>query len=925
LDAYNTAYLTDGQSSLVWPITGYTYFIVNRKKHIGSCERRKKAMEYLYDFYHSETVRTIANKLNFATLPDFIRDIVVNKMVSEIYCNDGSLALKKHVVSTANFLTSTVPNSLLDTYLSVYKSVDATANFKAVSYSTSDSAWSAFAAAPDSYAGVLTVFPSQASKTANFDALDNTLTVPFAHHPVTPIYHLDSFTSSACATAAGMTSTESSAYRLRVTPAILAGIYTGAITYWDDALIKAANSKKAYSACLGSQPSNRILVVGLSKESDSNRIWSRFLAKNSATFQSTYSVPVDTGVTLIPFVGITQANQNQVSGGLGGKPNSNTVYDNTGTTGYVVSYLVDNNVLVDTTVTNYNYAFGYYDVFESTAPQATYAVYCNSADCSGASEPVDPTLLGKGLIACESDSSTALKGKNYVSYDLMISTAAGCYPIAATVDLSIYSVPGSACNTPVSAAYSMSQAAARVKFAAWLFNGTTVNQPVSSLLYQSATPDSISRAKSLTTVCDIKCGPKSLGYEYCGYRDCTWDAGDFIQTVLPCDPNSMKRKVVYTLKPGSTCLRGSPDKEPPSEGFEINCTYMDTASGIGIVSYILAAVGVFNCALIGILAFCLRKNKFMKRSQPIFIYVFIGGAILLNLVIISFVGENTDSSCMVRPWVFNIASTLMFAPLIMKLHRVDIIFRNPSLKKIVISDLTVFLQVLGLLGVDIVLLILWSAIPGQTPMLLEKDELYTGVLEDVKDTYCNTTLSGSIFEVLLFVWKACLIIFGVLKAIQTWRIPSDLSEAKFFAGAIYNITMFGGICYFISTFLSDNQQVGIGQFLRVLGVFFSVNVACLVIMVPKVLSIHGELLQRPPGPNTAQGTSIGGFLLETLSGKYAKVEDQTYRSAASQGVSTMERGDDAEKELPSSRRKPMSEDGPSVTMQTSSSTVAVSN
>lgn len=852
LNAYNTAYLTDGASSLVWPLTGYTYFVINRQKHIGNCDRRIQAMEYIHNYYHSSTISVIANNLGFSTLPDFIRDIVVNKMIGEIYCNDGTLALKKHIVSTANFVTSTVPTSILNTYIHVYGSIDNTAQFSVTPYATSDDAWSQFTASPDSFTGAFTVFPSDASKKSHYDAVAGVTTVPFAHHPVVPIYHLNEFTSSACNAASGLTSSQSVALRLRLTPAILAGIYVGSITHWNDPSILQANPSKASLSCLPNQP---ILVVGLSKPRDSTVIWSRFLAKNSIDFQTKYSVPPD-GTSLIDFVGISLANGNQTSGGIGGGPSVNKVYDNTvnsGLSGWVASYLVDTNNLVDTTVTNFNHAIGYYDVFEDAAPQAPYALYCSSnpGDCSKPQEPVDPSSHGDALIACESDERAIVKGENYFSFDLMSSTAPGCYPIAATIDYSIYSeTAATSCNVPVSAAYSTSFAAARVKFSAWLYNGTTVGGPLTAL-YQSAVTGTESRPTAFAKICNIQCSSRAMGYDYCGYRDCSWAAGDFTQSVLSCNAKTMTRSVVYSLNPGSTCLGGSPELEPPKDGVDIPCTYTDSNSPLGIISYVLAAFGVLNCFVIGFLTFYLRRTKIVRRSQPIFIYIFIVGSIFLNLVIISFIGENTDTSCMVRPWVFNIASTLMFAPLVMKLHRVDVIFHNPSLKKIVISDLRVFLQVCALIGVDVVLLILWSGIPSERPKVLHSGTTYSGVLQSVQDSYCNTTLQGSVFEKILLVWKGLLIIFAVMKAVQTWRIPSDIAEGKHFAVAIYNITMFGGICYFLSVFLEANQNVPVGQFLRVLGVFFSCNVACLVIMLPKLFSVITELQQMDEGSQTS--------------------------------------------------------------------------
>lgn len=847
-DAWNTASLLDGDSSLVWPLAGYTYLVIHRTKHIGDCTRRTAAMEYLWTFYHSSIATEIANKNGFSTLPDFIRDIVVQKMVSEIKCSDGSLALKAHVRSSAPIATSSVFAQNLGTYITVYRSIDSSAQFQAVTYPTSEQAWSVFSAAPDSYASAFTIFPSTASKASHYGgSVGYVSTVPFAHYPVVPIYHLDEFTSSACNTASSLTSSQSSLIRLRLTPAILAGIYTGAVKFWDDALIKAANPLKASLSCL---PHTSIKVVGLAKEADSNVIWSRFLSLSSSAFQAMYNVPAD-GTTLISFVGLTEALASQSLW----RPKSQGVYDNTvnsAMSNWVLSYIVNKNLLVDTAVTTFNYAIGYYDPFADGAPQASYAQFCASSpgDCSNLLEPVDPSLQGSALSACEDDPSTAVGGTNWNSFDFMLSKAPGCYPISATVDQSIYSKPGApACAVAVNSASasasgveSSNYALARVKFSAWLSNGTTIGAPLRSL-YNSIVTSDASRDKSKAQFCDISCGvqpgEKNLGYAVCGYRDCAWDSGDFLQIVdEECDAKTSTRTAKYALKPESTCY-GSRSLQ----SVVIPCVYADSSSALGVIAYVMAAVGIVMSVTFGATIYFFRRTRTIRRSQPIFVFISTFGTFLLNLVIIAFVGKNTDRACMLRPWAFNIAATIMFAPLVMKLHRVDTIFRNPSLKRIKVTDLTVFLQVCALIGVDVVLLILWSAVPSETPRLDVSNVSYVGVLDSVQDGNCSTTLESSVFEKLVLAWKAALIIFGVSKAALTWNVPEDFSVAKQFALAIYNITACGGVCYFLAVFLQNSQQGSVAAFLRCVGVFLGCNAACAVIMVPKLNLVYAEITE----------------------------------------------------------------------------------
>jgi hypothetical protein len=144
----------------------------------------------------------------------------------------------------------------------------------------------------------------------------------------------------------------------------------------------------------------------------------------------------------------------------------------------------------------------------------------------------------------------------------------------------------------------------------------------------------------------------------------------------------------------------------------------------------------------------------------VFTYIFIVGALLMNLSIIIFVGTDTDTSCMLRPWTFNVSATIMFAPLLMKLLRVFRLLNNPTLKKMKISDTTVAMQTFGLVLVDLIILVLWSII--DTPKLVTVSTSYTSVLANVNDTICSTANGGYVtFEIIMMIWKASLLFYGV--------------------------------------------------------------------------------------------------------------------------------------------------------------------
>lgn len=569
-------------------MSGYTYYIVRTNSSLGTCERRKAAMEYLYHFYHSDTVTAIAKRYSFAVLPSFIRDIVVNKLVNSVLCPDGSFALAKYRTQSTSYLTSNVMASTLNVYMTVYSEVDNSVTLSATSSATSDVIWSRYLASPESYGGVFTVFGSSEVKRSMYLQASSTLTSSFTHFSVVALYHLNAFPSTTS---------------LYLTSDILAGIFTGSIIYWNDSAIQQANS--LYKQYL---PYQRIIVVTQPNASDTNIIWSRFLSRKSTLFQETYSVSSN-GSTTIPFHRqLTDSNYHIQRG---------------------------NNLLVDDAVTHYDGSIGYYSMLLGV-PNSNVAGYCHDLTCQ---ERVYPRDGGISLKACENDPKTIIQPSSSIhTYDLMISNSTDCYPIAGTVDLTTYSQPNAATCSDSEDGLILSMTKARVKFAAWLFNGTDVTGPLSS--YDATSSPSSVRDATYSSLCDIQCSSQALGYTFCSYRDCSWSYGDFYQVVSSCDSKLQLRKVSYLLNDSSTCLRST--LQAPASA-DIECAYVTTESQIGITSYIFCALGVIVC--LTVLAIVIKKShlKIMKKSQPVFVYIFIVGAICLNLTIIVYVGKKRTS------------------------------------------------------------------------------------------------------------------------------------------------------------------------------------------------------------------------------------------------------------------------------------------
>jgi ABC-type phosphate transport system substrate-binding protein len=780
LNSLLNANLADPSSSNAWPITGFSYYVIRTQTHIGSCERRIAAMKYLYSYYYSDAVKDMAAALGFATLPVFIRDIIAQKLVTTARCNNGQLALSEYNKNPTTIVTSTTFKEIAKSFASVYSAVDSSANWNFVSFEDSRQILSNFTAAPHAVAGVVTMLTGRKEKLKYFNN-PNILTFTFSHVPAVIIYHLDYYTGCAHVP-------------LRITNDILIGIYSGTIIAWNDAKIQEANYP--FRFCL---PPKLIHLVVLSTPSDENSVFYRYLSLISPDFnKSYYSQGGDGSFQYYDFSSVI--------------PNSRLT-------------TVTANAYVDNVILSQDATFGFF--LHVVVPTSTVASYCADSACN--TPVIAPNDYGASVALCQLDPNTVINpSQNTFTYDLMVSTTVGCYPIVGTVDISMNSVNNKNSCTRGTHAYSI--VVNKVKFGAFLFHGSMIIKPLA--LVSNAPSTSIQRQDAYMSICDQTCNGMMMGYAYCGYRDCSWEGGDYIQLVSGCLAGTQSRHVSY-IRTNSTCVMNPLTSPPPV--VQISCTHVLPDSSVAIGAIFMAVMGALVCSVILYLSFKYSYEKVLRRSQLIFIYFFLVGAVLMNLTVLCMYGPNSDSNCMLRVWAVNLSSTIMFAPLIMKLHRVDVLFRTLQRggRRKTISDFTVGLQVLGLFSVDLAILIAWTIIDRPRSILVSST--YKNVYLAIDDLVCSTNINQP-FEKAMVAWKAGLLLFGIIKSIQTWEVPKEISEAKHFAIAIYNIAVVGSFSYFLSVF--GNVGIDVIVILRCVGIFISATVSAVVIMMPKLVIIQ---------------------------------------------------------------------------------------
>ena len=140
LNSQLVANLEDGSDDGGWPIATYTYFVIRKNHHIapGDCDRRRAAMEYLYDFYASPALAVSARSLGFATLSSSLVYSIRKMLVDSAMCDNGEYALSQHRELPTPIMTTQVFGPIVGTYISAYANVD------------KNSKWDVLKSSPDS-------------------------------------------------------------------------------------------------------------------------------------------------------------------------------------------------------------------------------------------------------------------------------------------------------------------------------------------------------------------------------------------------------------------------------------------------------------------------------------------------------------------------------------------------------------------------------------------------------------------------------------------------------------------------------------------------------------------------------------------------------------------------------------------------------
>jgi hypothetical protein len=220
-------------------------------------------------------------------------------------------------------------------------------------------------------------------------------------------------------------------------------------------------------------------------------------------------------------------------------------------------------------------------------------------------------------------------------------------------------------------------------------------------------------------------------------------------------------------------------------------------SGMYTTVIVIVALGVLTNLVVLVIMLAGKSKNIWKAAQPVFLAAFGASSIFVNMSTLVFLGENTATTCLTRPWVFNIAFTSLFAILFIKVHRVNALFNNKKMKKVRMGPMVLMTRVATIVIVEVCIQLLWTLIDPNSATI----QLGTGP----QGEWVETVVCGSetaVFAIAAIGFKALLIVWGCVLAWKTRNVHGAFAESKQIMMVMYQIAFLSLIVLLLYYFLN---------------------------------------------------------------------------------------------------------------------------
>ena len=197
------------------------------------------------------------------------------------------------------------------------------------------------------------------------------------------------------------------------------------------------------------------------------------------------------------------------------------------------------------------------------------------------------------------------------------------------------------------------------------------------------------------------------------------------------------------------------------------------------------------------------NKRIIKLTRPLFTMIILLGGTLLSISCLFLLDDNNEWRCAARPWMFNLAFTLSFAPFLIKSYMVHLLFNvNPMSRNKLIKNELLISATLLFVVVDVIILsaTLYGGNGGGTHPVTTTRLTSNGAYASV--TTC-AYLSNTAFLNTEIAYKALLIVAACVMSFKVRNVPGTIAGSRTLVAVIYNTAFISLVVILINRSVSD--------------------------------------------------------------------------------------------------------------------------
>jgi hypothetical protein len=242
-----------------------------------------------------------------------------------------------------------------------------------------------------------------------------------------------------------------------------------------------------------------------------------------------------------------------------------------------------------------------------------------------------------------------------------------------------------------------------------------------------------------------------------------------------------------------------------------------------------------------------HAHPVFRSAAPNLLIVFLIGVVVFCIGLILRGISPTDSLCTGSPWLLTLGFLIQNGSIFAKAYRIQAIFGSKSLQVVNLSDLELCGYVAVIVGVGFFLhLIKYFTDPYVVAISSMASNSF------LTFHTCNTG-SSIIWPIVLYGYQAVLIIFGIVMAFRTRKVPGKFNESNLIAVVIFNTGFISVLALAVSYVLQSTGPTPV-FYIETIGLAYGVLFALLVIFAPKFRLV----LREPKMEDTPDVPAVSG-------------------------------------------------------------------